>query len=200
MADDANPRHSTVLDDPGSRAVAQGYVTAYLDAAEQTGIDVGGAVADLRSLVEDVFEPNPQLRELVVEGLVSRDEQMQLVERAVAPRVPEVLANLLRVLVSHDRAYLLPVVAREAGVKFNERMGRQVVKVFAAQSIDQGRYEHICRSLDAALPFEPIVEVEIDPALMGGLVVQVGDKVYDASVRARLSQLREQLVARRVGS
>ena len=198
MAEDKSPRHATVLDDPGSRAVAQGYVTAYLDAAEQLGADVGEAVADLQALVTDVFQARPELGELIIEGLISRDEQLQLVEKAIAPRVSPVLANLLRVLISHNRAYLVPVVAREAGVKYDERMGRQAVKVVVPRQPDPGRLDHIRRSLDAALPFEPIVEIEVDPSLVGGMVVQVGDKVYDASVRARLSQLREQLVARRV--
>ena len=52
------------------------------------------------------------------------------------------------------------------------------------------------KTLTAALGKEPILAVRVDPDLLGGLVVQVGDRVYDSSVRSRLEALRTQLLAR----
>ena len=193
-------RVATVLDDPGSRAVARGYVDAYLSAAADSGVDAGEAVADLRTLVDDVLMPNPAVAELLLSGGLGRADRLALIDRAIAPRVSPVLGNLLRVLSEHERMGLLPLVAREAGVRYDEQCGRQRVKVVASHPVNEGRREHIQRSLDAALPFEPILDIEIDPSLQGGLQIQVGDKVYDASLRTRLEQLRERLVARRVGT
>lgn len=194
MADEGT-KHATVLDDPGSRVVAQTYANAYLDAAGEAGAD---AVTDLRAFADDVLAAHPEIREAFASGLLGKDKALGLIDRAVAPRVSPILGNFLRVLAVHERLQLLPVIAREVGLKFEERSGRKRVRVTAAKPVDEGRLEHIRRSLDAALPFEPIIEVDVDPSLMGGLVIQVGDKVYDASLRTKLRQLRERLVNRRI--
>lgn len=194
MADDGT-KPATVLDDPGSRAVAQVYANAYLDAAGGAGAD---AVADLRSFADDVLVANPEIRSALGSGLLGKDQALGLIDRVVAPRVSQTLANFLRVLASHERLSLLPVIAREAGVKFEERSGRKRVKVTTSRPADEGRLDHIQRSLDAALPFEPILEVDVDPSIQGGMVIQVGDKVYDASLRTKLKQLRERLSSGRI--
>jgi F-type H+-transporting ATPase subunit delta len=197
MSDDGK-RHPSVLDDPGSRAVARVYAEAYLAAAAGSGIDTAEAVRDLQSFATDVLAASPEIETALTSGLVKQDALLALIDRAIAPRVSQVLANFLRVLVTHGRLGLLPVIAREVGVKFDEQMGRKRVKVTSSHPVDAGRLDHIRRSLDAALPFEPIVDVDVDPRLLGGLVIQVGDKVYDASLRTRLDQLRERLLNRRI--
>jgi F-type H+-transporting ATPase subunit delta len=49
------------------------------------------------------------------------------------------------------------------------------------------------QQLTATLPFEPILKPEVDESLLGGLVIQIGDTVYDTSLRTRVNQLRDNL-------
>jgi F-type H+-transporting ATPase subunit delta len=60
--------------------------------------------------------------------------------------------------------------------------------------LDDVQREALRERLGRMLAATPLVTYEVDPALLGGLVVQVGDDVYDASVRSRLEQLRHRLI------
>ena len=74
------------------------------------------------------------------------------------------------------------------------RIGRVVVKSAIALSDDQ--LAGLKKTLAESLNKEPVLNLRVDPELLGGLVVQVGDKVYDTSVRSRLEALRNQLMSR----
>ncbi len=60
---------------------------------------------------------------------------------------------------------------------------------------DQSR-DRIRQRLAESLPFEPILETQVDPSLIGGIVIRVGDTVYDSSLATRVTQLRDRLQQR----
>ena len=71
------------------------------------------------------------------------------------------------------------------------RRARRAQEAWARTSVDQR--ERLLNDLRQTIHKEPVLETQVDPALLGGLVVKVGDWVYDASVRTRLENLKKQL-------
>jgi F-type H+-transporting ATPase subunit delta len=67
--------------------------------------------------------------------------------------------------------------------------------VRAAAQLDDAQQNTLRDTLRSALSKEPILNIKVDPNLLGGMVVQVGDEVFDASVRTRIETLRKQLLA-----
>ena len=191
-------RIESVMEDPHTGAVARIYADAFLNAIPQLrderGQDDRGqhdeALEEFQSFVEDVLNKQPDFSRLLLSGTVSRDVKLALIDRVVAGRGSDLFTNFLRVLARHDRLSLLPLIQAQAGMEYEKRSGRKRVQVVSAQPLSDGALEKIRERLAALLPFQPILEPAVDPDLLGGLRIRVGDTVYDGSLRARLKQLR----------
>jgi F-type H+-transporting ATPase subunit delta len=104
--------------------------------------------------------------------------------------------NFLLVLNHHDRLDLLrPICDAYRGLR-DQRARRIRIQVRSAAPLDDGQRDRLQRELQETFHLEPILETEIDPELLGGMLVRVGDWVYDASVRTQLETIRNQLIAR----
>ena len=119
---------------------------------------------------------------------------LPILERVVAPRSSQFFVNFLQVLVRHGRLSMLPVI-REVVVRLTEiESGKQRVRVRSARALTQTSRDEIRASLRGRFGFDPILEESVDAGLLGGMVLQVGDTVFDSSLRSRLKSLRARLV------
>jgi F-type H+-transporting ATPase subunit delta len=84
-------------------------------------------------------------------------------------------------------------VLQAARIQNERASGRKRVSVKTAKPLSDESRNAIAERLKAALNFEPILEAETDPSLIGGMVIRVDDTVYDSSLRTRLKQLRARL-------
>lgn len=185
-------RPESVLEDPGARAVATLYAESFLSAAAAN--QVPGAPEELSSFLTEVLGRFPDFRDVLLSDFAGRDQKLQLINRVIAPRCSEFFANFLRVLVRHGRMELLPVI-NEVIVRLQEvASGRQRVKVRSARSLTGKARDNIKTALQGRFGFEPILEESIDPQLLGGVVLQIGDTVFDSSLRSRLKSLQGRLV------
>lgn len=191
MADSHSSRPTTVLEDPGSRSVARVYARAYLDAAgvenAQTAMD------DLTCFIHELDQTDPRFRGFFSSGLVSMEHTLGIIERVIAPRCPELLTNFLRVLTRHQRLDVLRAVQAMAQEELEKRHGERRVQISTALPVSAETLEVVRQSLAKALAAEPIMTATVDPALLGGMVIRVGDTVYDGSLRTRIKQLRARL-------
>ena len=190
MADKPQPqtRIKSVLEDPSAQAIARVYAEAFLSAAADTGIEE--ALEEFASFLDDVLAAYPEFESLLLSGIVSRDEKVAIIDRTIAPSGSEFFVNFLRVLARHDRLEILPLILSESRLRHEMLTGRKRVRVTSAQSLSDDRLATIRQQLDDALSFEPIVESAVDESLLGGLIIQIEDTVYDSSLRTRLKQLR----------
>ena len=125
-----NSRIDSVLDDPGTVAIARVYSEAFLDAA---GDKAAEGIEEFTSLLEDVLAANPQFESMLITGLSNRDEKIGFIDRAIAPHSSEFFANYLRVLAQHDRLDLLKEILASARLEFEKRNGQQRVQVVSAK-------------------------------------------------------------------
>jgi F-type H+-transporting ATPase subunit delta len=183
-------RVPSVLDDPSAQAVARVYADAFLQAAGDTS---GELLEEFTSLQDDVLAKNPEFSNMLLGRMLGRDDKVQLIDRVIAPQASPLFTNFLRVLARHDRLDLLPSILQEVHVKHEQAGGKRRVTVTSAVPLSDEAQQRIRERLSSALSFEPIVIPKVDPKVLGGLVIQVGDTVYDTSLRARLNQLRSRL-------
>lgn len=185
-----------VLEDPGAQAVARVYAESFLDAA--TSHDVNASLEEFESFLDDVLAAHPGFHDVLLSGVVSKDEKIGMINRVVAPRASELFTNFLRVLARHDRLELLPAIFTESRTLNERRTGRRRVQVSTAKPLSSEDEQKIRNRLNESLPFDPILETKVKPELLGGLVIQVGDTVYDSSLRTRLKQLKDRLGRRSI--
>lgn len=193
MVEQERPRArvASVMEDPAAQAVARVYATALLDAAETAGIE--NVLEELESFLDDVLEAYPDFQTILFSVAVGRDQKLGSIDRIVGPVGSELFASFLKTLARHDRLDLLPAILVEGRQLFDNRSGRKRVQVTSARPLDETTVATIHQRLDATFPFTPVLETGTDPSLLGGLLIQVGNTVYDSSLRTRMKQLRDRL-------
>ncbi|MFM7055974.1 MAG: ATP synthase F1 subunit delta [Planctomycetota bacterium] len=168
------------------------YAQSFLSAAVANQVPT--ASEELASFLTDLLARFPEFRDVLFSDFAGRDQKLQLINRVVAPRCSEFFANFLRVLVRHGRMELLPVI-NEVMIRLQERSaGQQRVKVRSARPLTSNARTEIRKALKTRFSFDPILEESIDPQLVGGVVLQIGDTVFDSSLRSRLKSLQGRLV------
>lgn len=192
-AETARPKH--VLEDPSARSIAMVYAVALLDAAKSAGVDQ--PLVEFRELL-DAVQSKPEFESLLSSPMLNLDDKRGLVERTLKPRCSEFLGNFLVVLAKHDRLELLGTILYEATQEQERRSGRQRVLVRSAVALSPELLESIRVQLKSAMTTEPIVVPQVEPALLGGLIIQVQDTIFDGSVATRLTNLTQRLRERYV--
>jgi F-type H+-transporting ATPase subunit delta len=179
--------------DVSEQRLARVYAEALLNLCERDNC-VAEVLDELRRLLTDVVGSDPALGAFFTSGAVGRHKRNDVLKRAFAEKSHPLVLQFLLVLNEHDRLSLLRDVVHEA-VALNERRHRRMpVLVRAAVPLPDDQQQRLVADLRSTFRLEPVLNVTIDPNILGGLIVRVGDFLFDGSVRNRLSVLRKQLV------
>ena len=184
-------RIPSVMEDPGARSVAKVYSQAYLDTAGPDGVT--SALDELGSFVDDLLGQNAEFDRMLRTQELSVESKLALLEKVVVPRSSPLFANFIRVVAHHDRLELLPLIRQLAVREVERRLGQRRVQVTSAVELSPESLESIRSSMATALSVQPILETQIDPSLLGGMKIRVGDTVYDGSLKTQVKQLRARL-------
>ena len=126
---------------------------------------------------------------------VSLEQRTTQVEKALGKAVSQPVLNLVLLQLRRGRIEQLPQVAVEFRRLDNARQGITEATATAAAELTPAEVEAITRRLEQLTGGRVELDVQVDPSLLGGLVVRVGDRLIDGSVRGRLERLRNRLVA-----
>lgn len=179
--------------DENTPEVSRSYAEALINAAEANG-DVDEVLDELGAIGSDVFRAHPDFADLLASPLISEPEKDRILAEAFENRANPTVVRFLRVLNRHGRLGSFFGVLRAAEEIRDQRQNRRQVLVQSAVPLDDSQRDAIRDQLSKSLHATPLLTIEVDPSLLGGLVVQVGDVVYDASIRTRLEQLRQRLI------
>jgi F-type H+-transporting ATPase subunit delta len=181
----------------GSQGIAAVYAKAFLGATEAAGV-TDAALGELDSLVTDVLDKLPRFDAILSSGLVSSDEKIALIEKSIGPQASPLFRNYLKVLARHGRLDVLRAIRRQARQMYDKMRGRQRVHVTTAAELDADLTRRLTDMLRGMLGAEPVLEIKTRPELIGGIVLRVGDTVYDGSIATRLERIREHMIERSV--
>jgi len=183
--------------DVGAQRVGSLYARALLgagNAANQTD----AVLAELDALVDDLLTRWPDLQQVFASVMVSHDDKVAMLDRLFAGKLSPLTLNFLKVLAGHGRLGNLREIRAAAHELHNEQQGRVRVEVTTTVPLTGDAVTRITDSLRTLLKREPRLEASINPDLIGGLTLRVGDTVYDASVSTQLAKLREQMRRRSI--
>lgn len=136
---------------------------------------------DLKATLESPVFPLSQRKAVLAEVLR---------RLAVAP----VVQHFVLLVLDHNRFNALPAINREMAALVDQQAGRVRAVLTSARPIGEAEVARIKRALEGRTGKQLLIERKQDPALLGGVVVQIGDVVYDGSVRTQLQQIKEQLL------
>ncbi len=175
-------------------AVARRYAGALIElAAAQGAVD---PVRKALAALADAWRGSPELRAVMRSPTVDLEGRTKVME-ALGRRlgVPPLLQHAVALLVRRGRIALLPDLAEAYERLAFEREGRVRAEVVTAARVGRGYLEELRAVLEQVTGRKVALEHRVDESLLGGVVARVGDVVFDGSVRNRLEELRERLLA-----
>ena len=181
--------------DVGVEHVAAVYAEALLGAAETAG-QSEAVLDEFDDLLADVLDPFPRLQQVLASALISHDDKAGILDRVLGGRASPTMLHFLKVVSRHGRLDCLRAIHRLTRGLYEKMQGRVVVQVTSAAPVDDALAERIVRSIRPLLDGEPVLRRSVDPKLIGGIVVRVGDTVYDGSIAAQLNSVRQQMIDR----
>jgi F-type H+-transporting ATPase subunit delta len=175
-------------------AVARVYARAILDLAEETG--AADELLEELAAVARLAETRPELADFLASPLVGGEARRQAIERLFRGRASDLLVDALQVVSRKGRLGNLAAIAASYREEHRSRRGIVEARVTTAVPLSPALKERLARALAAKTGKTSQVVEEVDPDLLGGLMVQVGDQKFDASVTHALGKLAAALSER----
>jgi F-type H+-transporting ATPase subunit delta len=173
-------------------SIARRYAKALFGLA----VEMGRVEAWAKSLesLRGAIETSPDLRDVLSNPVYSKEQRRAIVEKlSAALSLDAEPANLLFLLGDRNRLpYLGALVETFRGLA-DAHLGQLRAKVVSAVKLDDAAVQAIADELSRKHGAKVLVERAVDPALLGGVIAQVGSMVYDGSVLTQLEDLRKQL-------
>ncbi len=144
--------------------------------------------------VASAMRENPTLRLFLESPRISAAEKNAVIAKAFQDQMPRLMLRFFQTLVTHRRQMLIPEISEEYLNLVDAAEGRIHARVTVARETDDAGRSAIAAQLSRVFGKEVVPHVSVDPAIMGGVVVHVGDTVLDGSVRRRLASLRRRML------
>jgi len=170
--------------------IARPYAEALFKASVS---DLDGTAVWLDKLAE--IAGHSQLLQFADNPKVTADQVFDLVKDVVKSPMPVMAQNFLRTVIENGRLAMLPEMAVQFRSLKNAQGGSSDAVVYSAFPIDGAALAEVAAMLEKRFERKLNVTVELEPALIGGIRVVVGDEVLDTSVKARLEQMKVALTA-----
>jgi F-type H+-transporting ATPase subunit delta len=170
--------------------IARPYAEALFKAA---GSDAAGAAAWLDELA--AVAANEQLRQFADSPKTQPDQVFSLITGVLKSSLPAMAQNFLRTVIDNGRIAALPEIAAQFRALKNAQLGAFDAVVYSAFEVDSAALADLSGVLEKRFARKLNLQVELQPDLIGGIRVVVGDEVLDTSVKARLEHMKIALTA-----
>lgn len=169
--------------------IAKRYASAFLDLADDKK-QLDKVADDLRGL-RDLLRESEDLRRLIRSPLYSREQQSRALEAVLAKgEFSDLTRRFVSVVAANRRLFALPEMIEAYLVELSRRRGEVTAEVTAAQELTKAQRDALSEQLRKAVGNKVDLDLQVDPALIGGLVVRVGSRMIDASLKSKLQRLQ----------
>jgi F-type H+-transporting ATPase subunit delta len=174
-----------------STTIARNYAEALFELGEQSGNTE--RYADLMDAVAGAVETTPEVQGVPMSPRVPKAAKARLLSAALR-EMPREFVLFLQALVKRSRQRLLREIATEYAALLDIKLNRVRAGVTLAHPADPALQREIQSSLSRHLGKEVLAAFHVDPEILGGTIVRVGERIHDGSVRRRMTKLRRQLL------
>lgn len=192
MAEDNNKQKSVF--DTDRQYLGDVYAKALLGLAGKTG-KVDQIIAELDSFV-DVLDALPKLKDALESPRIGFADKEKIVDKAIRGKASPEFLNFVRVVCRKGRADCFSAIRESAQSMHDEMSGQVRATMTTAVPVEDALQQQVSDRLSQVLGKSVSLVASVDPDIIGGLVVRVGDTVYDGSVTNQLKQVRKTAIGR----
>ena len=178
-----------------STTVARNYAQALLLAAEAHGVTAVERYGQFMEAVAGAVQADERIAVALESPRVSKALKAALLERALGDLAPAEFVRVLQAVVRRGRQGLLGEIAQQYDALVDVKLNRVHAGVTLLEAPDARLEKQVVERLSRAIGKEVRAHFRADRGILGGVVVRVGDRIYDGSVRRKLATLRRKLVA-----
>ncbi len=179
-----------MLKDAGK--LAEKYGMAIFELADEKNLL--DAVKEELAAVNALFAEHPDLQQFVSNPRVPTVAKRDVLRQVFADKVQPFILSFLLLVTDRRREAILPDIIKAYNRFLNERRGLVEARVTTARELAPAEYEALTARLGKRLNRQVVLEKAIDPSIIGGVVVRIGDKLIDGSVVRQLKQLESALM------
>lgn len=183
-----------------AKIVAKTYGDALFTVACESGEAKSAEFLEEIKVIEEVLAQNPEFDTLMTHPGVPKQEKLQVVENVFRGRVSEELANFLAIIVSKERYGDLADIFEYFTDKVKVQQGIGVAYVTTPSELSDKQKSEVKERLLTTGGFRKMeMHYGVDKSLIGGMVIRIGDRVVDSSIRTKLDKLTKQLYEIQLG-
>lgn len=172
-----------------SADIAGRYAQALFDLVRETG-DIDGLAAQIEELAA-AYDESADLRKLAVSPLYDRhDQEAAIVALASRMGLSQPLTNTLRLMARNRRLFVLPQFLARMRALIAEARGEVTADVVSAQDLTDEQKARLTETLAARTGRKVRLNTRVDDGLIGGMIVKLGSKMIDSSIRSKLASLQ----------
>ncbi len=176
-----------------AKLVSKVYGDALFEAAEEKGQT--DEVYEEAQALSGILSENGELIRLLDHPQIAGEEKLRIVENVFSGRVSDIMLGFLAAAVEKGRQNDIPAVFAYFSARVKEQKGIGTAQVTTAVALSDDQKAQVEKRL---LDTTPYVKFEmqycVDPSLIGGMVIRIGDRVVDSSIKSRLKDLKKQLL------
>lgn len=186
------PQPPTVFD-TDQQQLGDVYAKALLAVGTESGkVDL---LVDQLENVASVISEMPSFQAALESPRVDQASKTRMLDKAFGGKVDSAVLNFLKVLVRKGRFRCLAAASVSAEKLRDVAAGRVQAELTTASEVEGSVRDRIAERLSSVLGKQVVLKSKVDPAVIGGMVVRVGDTVYDGSVVSQLAQVRARAIA-----
>ncbi|MEL6523030.1 MAG: F0F1 ATP synthase subunit delta [Pseudomonadota bacterium] len=173
-----------------STGIAQRYAAALFELAKDDKAAMPTLESDTTALA-DALDAGPDLKAMISSPVYTRDEQGAAIN-ALAEKMglSPLVTNTLGLMATKRRLFVLPQLVGALKQLIAEEKGEVTADVTSAQALSAEQQTQLAETLKAQVGKEVLLNMTVDESLIGGLVVKVGSKMIDSSIRSKLANLQ----------
>jgi F-type H+-transporting ATPase subunit delta len=172
--------------------VAKRYASALFELAQDTS-SLETVEADLKTF-RDMLKDSSDLKRLVVSPVFSAEDQEKAIGAiADAAEMKGLSGNFVRLLARNRRLFVLPGAITGFMDLLAEHRGEVTAEVISARPLSEEHLAELQKSLKASLGKDPAIEATVDPSILGGLIVKIGSRMIDTSIKTKLNSITTRL-------
>ncbi|MBC8197627.1 MAG: ATP synthase F1 subunit delta [Candidatus Marinimicrobia bacterium] len=154
-------------------------------------------VFDVKSSLEQLmklYRKNPEFRFILLSKRINKNQKIKILKDSLSNKVNIITLELIEILLVNDCINELPAINSRFQLFVSEKMETAQVSVIVSDELNGEQKSNLQQSIEAKLNKKIDIQLDVDPKIIGGMVLRIDNTIIDGSIKRQLEKIREHLV------